>query len=150
MPLITLLSLTDGPRHSLRIHLRRPAATGAVRWHPGASQGGISVEVWLPCLNINSSLFPCLVFCVSIIWQSWVQLRKRQLCLGSHCLFSHWARELSSLLSTSVAAWLKTQRDACLFSSTNMFGPKPRNDSVVKSSNKLGETHGLFILLFFP
>lgn len=66
---------------------------------------------------------------------------------GERLSSSYWARELSSLLSTSVAAWLKTQRDAYLFSSTNMFSPKPRNNSVVKGLLQTGEPPGLFIPL---
>lgn len=150
MLLITHLSLTDGPQHSLGNPQAGPSSHTGCEMTPGCHPRRLSVEVRLLCLNINSLLFPCLVFCVSIIWQSWVQLRRRQLCLGERLSSSYWARELSSLLSTSVAAWLKTQRDACLFSSTNIFSPKPRNDSVVKDLLQTGESPGLFIPLLLP
>lgn len=67
-------------------------------------------------------------------------IEKEAAVFGEQLSSSHWARELSSLLSTSVAAWLKTQRDASIFFSTNPFSPKPRNSSAVNGllQNLLG------------
>lgn len=69
-------------------------------------------------------------------------IEKEAAVFGQQLSSSHEARELSSLLSTSVAAWLKTQRDASLFSSTNMFSSKSRSDSVLNSLLQTRETLG--------
>lgn len=58
-------------------------------------------------------------------------IEKEAAVFGERLSSSRWARELSSLLSTSVAAWLKTQKDVALFSSTNTFSSKSRSDSVL-------------------
>lgn len=68
---------------------------------------------------------------------------------GERLSSSRWARELSSLLSTSVAAWLKTQREAALFSSTNTFSSKSRSASVVNgllATEHLGCTYPPLLL----
>lgn len=72
-------------------------------------------------------------------------IEKEAAVFGQQLSSSHEARELSSLLSTSVASWLKTQRDASLFSSPNMFSSKSRSDPVLKSLLQTRETPGLFI-----
>lgn len=76
-------------------------------------------------------VFPVPCFLCSHYLAKLGPIEKEAAVFGEQLSSSHWARELSSLLSTSVAAWLKTQRDGSIFFSTNTFSPKPRNNSAV-------------------
>lgn len=77
-------------------------------------------------------------------------IEKEAAVFGERLSSSLWARELSSLLSTSVAAWLKTQRGASLFSSANTFSPKPRNNSVVNGLLQTAETPEMLVPFLLP
>lgn len=53
-------------------------------------------------------------------------IEKEAAVFGEQLSSSHWARELSSLLSTSVGAWLKTQKDASIsFSAQTRLAQSP-------------------------
>lgn len=94
-------------------------------------------------------VFPVPCFLCSHYLAKLGPIEKEAAVFGEQLSSSHWARELSSLLSTSVAAWLKTQRDASIFFSTNTFSPKPRNNSAV-NGQLTSRTSGLFIPLLLP